>query len=186
MVADKITLRKEMLDKLADVDSGKRKKIEQQLIKNLLTTELWQNAQSIGIYLSFGSEWETRGIIEAAWEQGKRVTIPKTIPETKTMKFYQINNYSQVRKGHFDIEEPIVDQTTFIEKNKIDLLIVPGVVFSADGYRVGFGGGYYDRFLTDFIHPTISLVWSEQLIQTVPTNQYDLPVQYVVTEKEII
>lgn len=183
MATEKATLRKEMLAKLAEVNPEKRKEIEQKLLDNLLTTELWKNAQTIGIYLSFGNEWETRGIIEEAWKQGKQVTIPKTIPETKEMKFYQIDNYSQVQKGHFDIEEPIIDRTTFIEKHKIDLLIVPGVVFSADGYRVGFGGGYYDRFLTDFIHPTISLVWSEQLIQTVPTNKYDLPVQYILTEK---
>lgn len=186
MIVEKATLRKKMVDKLADIQPKKKKAIEQQLMLNLLNTELWRNARTIGIYLSFGNEWETRGIIEEAWRQGKQVTIPKTIPETKEMKFYQIDNYSQVKKGHFGIEEPNINETIYIEKNKIDLLIVPGVVFSADGYRIGFGGGYYDRFLTDFIHPTISLVWSKQLIKKVPTNKYDLPVQYIMTEKGMI
>ncbi len=186
MVTEKTTMRKEMLDKLANIDSEERKNIEQQLMENLLTTELWQNAQIIGIYLSFGNEWETREIIKEAWKQGKQVAIPKTIPKTKEMKFYQIDNYSQVRKGHFDIEEPIVDEATFIEKNKVDLLIVPGLVFSKDGYRIGFGGGYYDRFLVDFIHPTASLVSQKQLRDRLPISNYDIPVSYLITEAGII
>ena len=153
---------------------------------NCLKPTFWKKAETIGIYLSFGNEWDTRIIIKKAWKAGKKVVIPKTFPDVKGMEFYQINDFSEVKKGHFDIEEPIIENKTCTKKDHIDLLVVPGLIFSKDGYRIGFGGGYYDRFLTDFIHPTISLVWSGQLTDDLPTNQYDLPVRYILTEKGII
>lgn len=174
------------MKKLATLREDERQEISKKLAHHLFETKLWKEAETIGIYLSFGNEWDTRAIIKEAWRAGKKVVIPKTIPAIKGMEFYQINNYSEVKKGHFDIQEPIVEQTTQRDKNEIDLLVVPGLIFSKNGYRIGFGGGYYDRFLTDFIHPTISLVWSEQLVDYLPTNQYDLPVQYILTEKGII
>ena len=186
MTESKATLRKSMMKKLATLREDERQEISKKLAHHLFETKLWKEAETIGIYLSFGNEWDTRAVIEEAWRAGKKVVIPKTIPAIKGMEFYQINNYSEVKKGHFDIQEPIVEQTTQRDKNEIDLLVVPGLIFSKNGYRIGFGGGYYDRFLTDFIHPTISLVWSEQLIDDLPTNQYDLPVQYILTEKGII
>lgn len=174
------------MKKLAGLRDDERQEISKDLAHRLFETDLWKEAKTIGIYLSFGNEWDTRLIIEEAWQAGKKTVIPKTIPDVKGMEFYQIDNYSEVKKGHFGIQEPIIEQTTYTDKDEIDLLVVPGLVFSEDGYRIGFGGGYYDRFLTDFIHPTISLVWSGQLIDYVPTNQYDLPVQYILTEKGII
>ena len=186
MTETKANLRKSMMDKLAQIHPEEREEISTDLANRLFESELWEKAETIGIYLSFGNEWETRGIIEEAWRVGKKVAIPKTIPDVKGMKFYQMDDFSKVKKGHFNIEEPIVDQTRVVEKDQIDLLIVPGLIFSKDGYRIGFGGGYYDRFLTDFIHPTVSLVWSGQLVEYLPTNQYDLPVQYILTEHGLI
>lgn len=186
MAEKKESMRKEMLETLANLDAEERAKISEQLATNLTKTDLWKNATRIGIYLSFGNEWETRKIIEKAWAEGKKIAIPKTIPKTKAMEFYQIDDYSQVQKGHFDIEEPLIEEAKFVEKDSINLLVVPGLVFSKDGYRIGFGGGYYDRFLTDFIHPTVSLVSEKQLRNSIPINQYDLPVHYLITEERII
>ncbi len=186
MAEEKERMRKLMMDKLANLDEEKRKEISNQLAQNLFASKLWEKAESIGIYLSFKTEWDTRVIIEEAWKSGKKVAIPKTIPETKGMDFYEISDFSQAKKGHFGIEEPIIEETTRMEKDEIDLLIVPGLIFSRYGYRIGFGGGYYDRFLVDFIHPTVSLVWSEQLVDLLPLGKYDLPVHYLITENEII
>lgn len=183
MTVTKATLRKSMQEKLAKVSEAEREEISEKIQKRLFESKLWQQADTIGIYLSFGNEWDTRTIIEKAWQSGKNVAVPKTNPAVKELNFYQINDFSEVRKGHFNLEEPIVEKTKLVEKDAIDLLIVPGLVFSKDGYRIGFGGGYYDRFLTDFIHPTVSLVWSGQLVEYLPTDWYDIPVQYLCTEK---
>ncbi|MDN6161839.1 MAG: 5-formyltetrahydrofolate cyclo-ligase, partial [Atopostipes sp.] len=181
MIKNKKELRKEMQEKLATLSKEERENISEDLQDELFSLKLWKDAQVIGIYLSFGTEWDTRRIIEKAWNSGKKVVIPKTIPETKGMEFYQINDYSDVEKGHMGIEEPKVEETQYISKENIDLLVVPGLIFSKNGYRIGFGGGYYDRFLTDFTHSTISMVWSEQLAEKLPTNKYDLPVEYILT-----
>ena len=186
MTESKATLRKSMMKKLAELREDERKEISRELALHFFETDLWKESETIGIYLSFGNEWNTQNIIEKAWQEGKEVVIPKTIPDVKEMNFYQIDSFSEVKEGHFGIQEPIIERTIYTDKHAIDLLVVPGLIFSKDGYRIGFGGGYYDRFLTDFIHPTISLVWSEQLVDYLPTNQYDLPVQYILTEKGII
>lgn len=186
MTKTKETLRKLMLGNLTKLSDDERQNISEKLQDELFKSTMWKNAETIGIYLSFETEWDTRNIVEEAFQSGKKVAIPKTIPATKGMEFYQINNFSEVKKGHFDIEEPIIEDTIYTKKNEIDLLIVPGLAFSKEGYRVGFGGGYYDRFLTDFIHPTLSLVWSKQLVENLPTNQYDLPVQYIMTENGLL
>lgn len=182
----KKSLREKMLSELAELSDKDRMNISKQLQEQLFQTDLWKNAETIGIYLSFGTEWDTRAIVKEAYESGKNVAIPKTIPQTKEMDFYVVTDESQVKKGHFDIEEPIVEKATYIDKDKIDLLIVPGLIFSKDGYRIGFGGGYYDRFLTDFIHPTVSLVSRKQLKENIPINEYDIPVHYIITEDEIL
>lgn len=186
MVKNKETLRKSMQEKLSELSKKERESISKKLQEKLFQSELWKKADSIGIYLSFGTEWDTREIIKQAWNMNKKIAIPKTIPSKKEMNFYQINDYSEVEKGHMGIEEPIVEKAQYVNKKEIDLLIVPGLIFSEKGYRIGFGGGYYDRFLADFIHPTLSLVWSNQLVESIPINQYDLPVQYILTENGFI
>lgn len=98
-----------------------------------------------------------------------------------------MTDWSQINKdGYFGLDEPDVKKTTPVKKDAIDLLIVPGLVFTKKGYRVGFGGGYYDRYLTDFTQPTVSLVHTKQFVEDFPIEPFDIPVQYLVTEKGII
>lgn len=125
-------------------------------------------------------EWDTVPIIEKAWEEGKRVAVPKCLPNRK-MSFYQLDHFNQLVKGMHDIPEPNPDQTIIIEKNNIDLLIVPGIVFSPNGYRIGFGGGYYDRFLADFRNETVSLASHHQMVDQLPIDSFDIPVQHIIT-----
>lgn len=186
MVVKKKDLRESMLEELGKLSEDERMTISKNLHEVLFQSDLWKKAETIGIYISFDTEWDTKKIIEEAFKSGKIVAVPKTIPETKGMKFYQIQDLSQVQKGHFGIQEPIIEKATYLDKDKIDLLVVPGLIFSEDGYRIGFGGGYYDRFLANFIHSTVSLVSRKQLREELPINHYDLPVNYLVTEEGFI
>lgn len=179
-------LRDSMKEELGKLKEKEWMAISRQLQEVLFQSELWKEADIIGAYLSFGIEWDTRNIIAEAFRSGKRIVIPKTLPKTKMMDFYEITDKWEVKKGHFGIQEPIINETTQIHKDEIDLLIVPGLIFSEDGYRIGFGGGYYDRFLIDFVHPTVSLVSKKQLETTLPINEYDLPVNYLITEDGMI
>jgi 5-formyltetrahydrofolate cyclo-ligase len=183
---DKKTGRKAMRAALEKLDEKERKEISERLQQNLFQTDLWNNAEVIGVYLSVGTEWDTRGIIRQALEEGKRVCIPKTLPETREMVFYQVEDSSQVAPGHWGLDEPIVEKTTPVSKQDIDLLIVPGLLFTRTGYRIGQGGGYYDRFLADFINPTVSLLHTNQLVESIQIEHFDIPINYLITEEGMI
>lgn len=186
MVESKESIRTAMKDAFAKIDKIEHQKISQQLHKVLFASDLWKNAETIGTYLSIGTEWDTRAIVDQALAEGKKVTVPKTDHKTKALVFYEMTDWSQILKdGYFGLDEPNPEMTSPIDKNAINLLLVPGLVFTRNGYRVGFGGGYYDRYLKDFIHPTISLVHTNQLVDNFPIEPFDIPVHYLVTEEGI-
>ena len=187
MVESKKTIRIAMKAAFAKIDKTERQKISQQLHEVLFASDLWKNAQTIGTYLSVGSEWDTRAIVDQALAEGKKVGVPKTIHKTKALAFYEMKDWSQiVEDGYFGLDEPDTDLTIPIDKDEINLLLVPGLVFTKDGYRVGFGGGYYDRYLKDFIHPTVSLVHTNQFVDNFQIEPFDIPVHYLVTEEGIV
>ncbi|MBB6448260.1 5,10-methenyltetrahydrofolate synthetase [Geomicrobium halophilum] len=125
-------------------------------------------------------------IMEKGWKQGKKVCVPKCFPAKKELQFYEIDGYHQLEDGFFDLIEPIPEKTDKKNKEEMDVLIVPGLIFDRRGYRIGFGGGYYDRFLSDFPNQTISLASSFQVRATIPACEYDIPVQQIITENEIL
>lgn len=145
-----------------------------------------KEGETIAVTMSRFPEVETRRIIEAFWKMGKMVCIPKCDPATKEMSFYHISDFSQLEKVYMDIEEPIIERTEQISKEHIDTIIVPGVVFNNAGYRIGFGGGYYDRYLQQFAGATISLAFDEQLKDDIPTAAHDIPVDIILTDKKRI
>ena len=174
---DKDQIRQEVTEKIKNLSQEDHKAISQDLFNQLVQTEKWQQASVIGLTMSDGLEWETRPIIEQAWKEGKKVAVPKAIKKGSQMDFRQIDSFDQVEAGFAGISEPDPDQTQSLAPEEIDLLVVPGRVFTPEGYRIGFGGGFYDRYLAKFDNPTISLVWQGQLTDNLPTDQYDLPVQ---------
>lgn len=186
MGEEKKRAREEMMRSLSEWEPSERQDISNQIQQQLFQSDLWRDAQTIGVYLSVGNEWDTREIVKRALEEGRDVVIPKTFPDTKEMVFYQITDLSQTVKGPFNLEEPDTIHTEPVDKDRIDLLIVPGLVFTKNGYRIGFGGGYYDRFLADFIRPTVSILHSSQIIDTFGVEHFDIPVNYYITEKEMI
>lgn len=182
---NKKQLRQEAMDLLKNVTETERSKIERQFVDYLVESSEWKKATTIGITVSRGAEWNTRPMIEKGWQQRKKVCVPKCFPDEKKLQFYEINDCHQLEVGFYDLIEPNPEMTAKIDKHEIDLLIVPGLIFDRRGYRIGFGGGYYDRFLSDFLNQTISLASSIQMRKTIPTNEYDIPVQKVITEKGI-
>jgi 5-formyltetrahydrofolate cyclo-ligase len=182
----KEALRKGMLAALVELDRMKRREVEKQLHDQLYALDFWKKADMIGVTLSQEFEWDTRELVQKAWHDGKRVCVPKSFHETKELHFYEITDFDQVEAGYMDIEEPIPGKCERVQPESIHLLLVPGVVFNRAGYRIGFGGGYYDRFLQNYKGLTLSLVHSNQLIENLPVESHDLPVDYIVTEEELI
>ncbi len=173
-----------MIETLTSLTSEEKRRIEASFYEALFSSPIWKNAQSIGVTLSNGFEWNTEPIIRQAWLEGKKVGVPKAIHATRELHFYQIEQFNQVKSGYFGIREPIPEQTTQLDSNEIDLMIVPGIVYTETGYRIGFGGGYYDRLLTNYPHSTISLVHFNQLVNEIPIENHDIPVNYMITLKD--
>lgn len=144
----------------------------------------WQQAQTIGITVSIFPEVETKAIIAHAWSQGKRVAVPKCEAQLRQMDFRILTDFSQLECVYSGLFEPRVDQTVYVSPEELDLLIVPGLAFDVRGHRLGFGGGYYDRYLSTFTGKTLSLAFKEQVITHFPTENHDLPIGKVVTEEQ--
>ncbi|WP_017472579.1 5-formyltetrahydrofolate cyclo-ligase [Amphibacillus jilinensis] len=180
MKQSKQFLRAKYLDKLKKMSEHDRKKINQKLQKSLFQCEKWLHAKIIGITISQTHEWETWPIIEQAWLEGKKVAAPKCDPSTKQLSFRLINSRQDLAVQHYRLMEPICDQTTPVLPNDLDLLVVPGLVYDRSHYRIGYGGGYYDRFLANFDHTSISLVWSGQMVDVLPRDTFDQPVSHMI------
>lgn len=174
-----------MLQHINCLSNSEKNNIEQKVYDLLFSSTIWQYANTIGITYAQKHEWNTIPIMQRAWEDGKIVGIPKIEPKTKQMSFHVINDISEVEEGAYNIFEP-VKNAAVLEKNSIDVLFVPGVVFDQAGYRIGYGGGYYDRFLMDYHGVTISLLAKFQLVAHIPKENHDIPVQYYVTDERLL
>lgn len=183
---DKSTSRKEMLAKLKtmpeEVHRGKTEKI----IRRLAENPIFADAATIGMTISAFPEVDTSQLIDYCWSIGKKVAVPKCIPSTREMDFYILTDYSELENVYMKLLEPRIDKSRYVSPDEIDLMIVPGVVFSKSGYRIGFGGGYYDRYLSVYKGKTASLVFGMQLVESMSVENHDIPVQQLITETEWI
>ncbi|MGX7023346.1 5-formyltetrahydrofolate cyclo-ligase [Vagococcus hydrophili] len=173
-------IRKKVLHDLKELSkrSVEKKQIEENILNQLFQTKAWQEASVIGTTLAMDKEFNTLPLIKQAIEEGKTICVPKTFGLGK-MDFYYYDLEEPLEETNFGVLEPTNNQK--FEKEQIDLLIVPGVAFSKEGYRVGFGGGFYDRYLPDFKGQTYSLVFKEQTGYDWQPSQYDIPVKEMIT-----
>jgi 5-formyltetrahydrofolate cyclo-ligase len=174
-------LRKFILNELKNLDTD-FKKINTQIIHNkLFATEVWNNAKNISITLSTELEIDTYAIIKKAWSQGKSVSVPVVNAPTKSMIFYRIFNFENLKRSKFGILEP--DCTNELsEIQDFDLIVVPGVFFNTRKFRIGYGGGYYDRFLPKVKATKISLAYDFQVDEIFVEDKFDYPVDTIITE----
>ena len=141
----------------------------------------YSNSRRILAYADYNHEVMTKYIIEAAWNDGKEVAVPKVVGQD--MVFYKLTDFAQLEKGYFGIPEPARGEIVQWEEA---LMIMPGVAFDRQNHRVGYGGGFYDRFLEK--HPYITRVavaFEFQMMSEVPVEPTDISPEIIVTEKEI-
>ncbi|MFC4404211.1 5-formyltetrahydrofolate cyclo-ligase [Gracilibacillus xinjiangensis] len=181
---EKQLLRNEIIELLKSMDN--KGEIEQQLRTNLMKFEKWINAKSVGLTLSRKLEWDTSRIIKASWGMEKIVALPKCYPQSAEMSFYQCTAFAQLENAYLDLLEPNPRLCRKIDKYNIDLIIVPGLVFDQYGNRIGYGGGYYDRYLSDYNGTKIALAANFQLVDKIHKEPHDIRVDYIVTESTII
>ncbi|QDP99254.1 5-formyltetrahydrofolate cyclo-ligase [Lysinibacillus fusiformis] len=179
---DKTILRNEVRESLAKMTATAYRDQSFLVAKKVLQETYIIEAKTIGMTISNKPEVDTIHLIEALWQLGKKVAVPKCHPKTREMSFYIIESFAQLETVYMHLREPIPELTEFVDANEMDVILVPGVVFDIHGYRVGYGGGYYDRYLVNYTKGKLmSLVFDEQLRENVPKETHDCPVDIIVT-----
>ena len=149
----------------------------------------YREAATIMFFLSFRSEVDTRGMVEENLAKGKRVLVPKSLPQERVLVPSQLLDLEKdLALGYYDIPEPRAEVLRPVEPAEIDLLIVPGVAFDLQGNRLGYGGGYYDRFFERLRPgvPLVAIAFELQIVSRVPIEPWDRRMDWVVTEKRAI
>ena len=175
----KAELRKKILQEMKALPRQQKQFIDQALTERLLQHPFYQEAKVIATYLSFPHEFQTQELIEQALKDGKKVLIPKTYPKGR-MDFV-VYDPQQLVKTSFGLLEPQGDLEV-VDASQIDLIHVPGLAFTREGYRIGYGGGYYDRYLEHFTGHTLSTVYHYQVQNFIPEN-HDISVQEVLIDE---
>ena len=172
----KKTLRKETIAVMKRLPESVKTQADEQLTQRLLELPAFQEAKTLATYLSFDHEFSTAGLIQAALQLGKRVCVPRTYPQGR-MEFVEYDP-DILEKTRFGLLEPN-ETGKVVDQSEIDLIHVPGLVFQSKGYRIGYGGGYYDRYLADYTGKTVSTIYSIQQGEFQP-NAFDIAVQEVL------
>lgn len=173
----KIELRKQVLAQLKAWSSEEKALADQRLLRRFVTSEAYHRAKTLATYLSLPHEWDTQPLIEQALADGKEVAVPKIIGKGEMV--FVTYDPQQLAIGELGILSPTAGAV--LAKETIDLLHVPGLVFSFDGYRIGYGGGFYDRYLADYTGMTISTVYANQLSHFTP-EPHDKPVKELMID----
>lgn len=143
----------------------------------------WKKCNTVAVTISKPPEINTWTIIKRGWEEGKTVVVPKCFPKNRELVFFELHDFHQLEQSYFDLYEPNPDKSTIVHNDAIELMIVPGLAYTEKGYRLGFGGGYYDRLLSSYSGLTMSLAFVEQMVDTLPIESFDIPVGTILTEK---
>ena len=175
----KAELRKKILQEMKALSQEQKQAMDQVLTERFLQHPFYQEAKTIATYLSFPHEFQTQELIEQALKDGKKVLIPKTYPKGR-MEFV-VYNPQQLAKTSFGLLEPQGDLEV-VEPSQIDLIHVPGLAFTTEGYRIGYGGGYYDRYLEHFAGHTMSTIYPCQ-VQEFNSEDHDIAVQEVLIDE---
>lgn len=183
----KTTLRKLVLEKRDAVDINTRKKWDEEVFKRIINNESYINSNIIFTFVSFGSEVNTHQIISLALNDNKIIYVPKIKSKEKGIEIFRINSLSDLKTGYLGILEPS-QNCSAADSSDIDLILMPGVAFDRQGGRLGYGAGFYDRFLTKMSKRVekIALAYQFQVVDSVPMENSDVRIDGIITNDSFI
>ena len=182
-------LREELTQKRNDLSEREVKQRSGIICYHVLQSEMYKNATSVCVYQAFRNEVECDDIIEKAYEDEKKVYVPVVDTDSKTMDFYEITRDTEWKEDSYGIKEPVIkDGVEKISHQNSVLVIMPGLIFDKNKHRIGYGGGYYDKYLSDNKGlQTMALCYAFQIVdEELPYNEQDVLPDYIVTEDGII
>jgi len=180
---EKARMRKKIISKIKKLPKCYTVQADDVICENLIGLPEYQTAKTIFCFASMPTEVNTRAVIEDALQRGKRICVPKCIGKG-TMEVREITDFSDLQLGFYGIMEP-KSICPIVQRDEIDLGIIPGVTCNKKGERLGHGGGYYDRFLKEIEFPTAILCRERIMESRIPMMKHDVRIQIVITESGV-
>lgn len=177
----KTALRNLLLEKRDNTSFDLLKIASEKMQKKIKKIYAFKHAQKIGVYYPIGSEILTQDIIQELISDSKEVFLPKVIGEK--MEFRKVSDFSSLETGNFGIMEPKDDCQA---DNKLDVILVPTVGITLEGIRLGYGHGFYDKFLAENKITTIALTLEKQIVKNIPKSEHDVSIDWIVTEDRMM
>lgn len=188
---EKKEIRKKALQKREELSKNYRAQADDEIHKRLSSLEIYRQAKLIFSYVSYKSEVDTKKILEMALKDGKTVAVPKVLEKNGIMEFYEIQSLQELEMGYQGIEEPNIADKSPVNPEKMQgaaLMIMPGAAFDSQCNRIGYGGGFYDRYLNKYpkTMKTIAICYEIQLVDNIPAEDLDVKPDMIITEQRII
>lgn len=168
-----------------EMPADERAEMDGLIAQRVIGLRQYKNCETLLTYVSKDIEVDTRLLIDLALKSGKKVAVPKCIDGTRNMEFYYINNLDDLSPGTFGVLKPDDSKCIKVENFAKSLCIVPALCYDLKGYRLGYGKGYYDRFLDTYDGYVVGIVYSNCVRRSLPHGRFDRPVDLLVTEKYI-
>lgn len=178
---EKARLRKQFLDQRESLSLDFIQITSSKIQENLRKIEYYRKAQSIGGYFAIGSEVRTQNILQEILNSGRELALPRV--EKKDLVFKKITSFSDLEMGNFSVMEPKERCETV---KKLDVILVPAIALTREGYRLGYGFGYYDRYLHGKQSKKIALSYYKQVVKSIPHDDHDIKMDCIVTEEDLI
>lgn len=179
---EKSQIRREIQYKISNIPAKTKKNKDKILFNTMINNPDIKNSSNIMCFVSFNNEVDTHVFIKYLINNKKNVYIPLIDSKNKIMNISKINSFDELEEGYYGILEPKKEFIRIADSSVLDIIITPGVVFSKDNYRIGYGGGYYDKFFSNMNTKAlkIGLCYKEQIVKKVPTEKYDVAVDYII------
>jgi 5-formyltetrahydrofolate cyclo-ligase len=187
MELSKKEIRNKIINNRDMLDLRTRSDMDEVIFNKFINSDYYKKAEVIFAFVSFASEVDTKKIIEYAIKENKTICVPKVKSREEGFEIYKIKGLQDLEAGFYGILEPKV-ACEIIDYESIDFILMPGVAFDKYGGRIGYGGGFYDRYLSKLKKdiPKIAISYELQIIDKIPMALHDIPIDGIITEKEIL
>lgn len=177
-------LRKKYLAKRKELDEKYRSDAERRALQNLVSTKEFSSADKIFLYYPIKCEADPMHLLEIAQKLGKKVAFPICNKADLTMRFFEISSHKDFSPGAYNIPEPN-EALGELQADGKTLCVVPALLYSKDGHRLGYGKGFYDRFLANFDGVSVGFTYDELVVDDLPHDAFDMKLDMIITEKGV-
>lgn len=177
-------LRKELKAKRKNIE--KKQQSDEFIRENLICSDLYLDAKQVLLYAHLDDEINMDDCINDALLLGKRVALPVCTDDSGNMEFYYICSIRDLKAGFFGVREPDINKCQRVMDFTDSICVVPAIAYDKKGYRLGYGKGYYDRFLKNNTLISVGVCYNELIEDNLPRDEYDIPVNYIITQNGLI